>query len=191
MLSTEKKGQGATEYLLLFGAVIIIAVVAIVIYSNYFNFQSNSNETVDVKLEITSINTPYALKAAYQVDKTTNGTTKIISGNARSTFYLNRGQKKTINLGKFYPGESFSVMVGVGRPDIEPQDLPGSDWTGKNRWVLVEISIGDKKSSYVVAGPYNWNINPSGAVIQSFTIPSNLGINSSVDISNTRINTGK
>lgn len=32
----DEKGQGAAEYILLFGGVIIIALVALQIYSNYF-----------------------------------------------------------------------------------------------------------------------------------------------------------
>lgn len=34
---TDEKGQGAAEYILLFGGVIIIALVALQIYSNYFS----------------------------------------------------------------------------------------------------------------------------------------------------------
>lgn len=33
----DERGQGAAEYILLFGGVIVIAIVALVIYSNYFN----------------------------------------------------------------------------------------------------------------------------------------------------------
>ena len=33
----DEKGQGAAEYILLFGGVIIIALVAMNIYSNYFS----------------------------------------------------------------------------------------------------------------------------------------------------------
>ena len=33
----DQKGQGAAEYILLFGGVIIIALVAMNIYSNYFS----------------------------------------------------------------------------------------------------------------------------------------------------------
>lgn len=104
-------------------------------------------------------------------------------------FLLNKGQTKTINLGKFSPGESFTVLVGVGRPDVEPQDLPGSDWTGKNRWVLVTLTIKNQTTSWTVAGPYDWNANPSGAVIKTFTIPSSIGINSTTDISHVRSST--
>lgn len=33
----DQKGQGAAEYILLFGGVIIIALIALQIYSNYFS----------------------------------------------------------------------------------------------------------------------------------------------------------
>ncbi|OED29871.1 class III signal peptide-containing protein [Methanosphaera sp. WGK6] len=36
-LIKDEKGQGAAEYILLFGGVIIIALVALQIYSNYFS----------------------------------------------------------------------------------------------------------------------------------------------------------
>lgn len=85
-------------------------------------------------------------------------------------------------------GSSFKILVGVGNPDKAPQDLPGSDWTGKNRWVLVTVSIGDKITSWQVAGPYNWHNNPSGAVINSFTISGGggTGLNYTEDISQVR-----
>jgi uncharacterized protein (UPF0333 family) len=170
------KGQGSAEYLLLLGGVIIFAIVAINLYYSYFNVNSNNNETVDVNINITSIGSPYALKAVYEVNDTTNGN-KVISGGSKSFFYLNPGNKKSINLGKMKSGTSFTVLVGVGNPDVAPQDLPGSDWTGKNRWVMVSVSIGDKVTSWQVAGPYNWHNNPSGASIRSFTIPGKGGTN--------------
>lgn len=33
----DQKGQGAAEYILLFGGVIVIALAALTIYSNYFS----------------------------------------------------------------------------------------------------------------------------------------------------------
>jgi hypothetical protein len=186
LLFDDSKGQGAAEYLLLFGAIIIVAVAGLFIYYNYFNVQSN--KTVDVKMDITSINTPYALKAVYEVDKNTNGVNKVISGGSTSFFYLNPGGTKTVNLGKFSSGESFTVMVGVGNPDVEHQDLPGSDWTGKNRWVQVKLTIGNDTTSWIVAGPYNWHINPSGGVSKSFTISGGkgVGLSGSKDVSTVR-----
>lgn len=161
--------------------------MAINVYYSYFNVGPNTNETVDVNINITSIGTPYALKAVYEVNDTTNGN-KLISGGSKSFFYLNKGQTKSINLGKMKSGSSFKVLVGVGNPDVAPQDLPGSDWTGKNRWVMVTVSIGDKVTSWQVAGPYNWHNDPSGASIKSFTIPGKggSGLNYTEDASQVR-----
>ena len=36
-LKNEEKGQGAAEYILLFGGVIIIAIAALLIYRSYFS----------------------------------------------------------------------------------------------------------------------------------------------------------
>ena len=48
-LKNEERGQGAAEYILLFGGVIIIAIAALLIYKSYFN-QGNSglNASKDV-----------------------------------------------------------------------------------------------------------------------------------------------
>lgn len=39
-LLKDEKGQGAAEYILLFGGVIVIAIVALILYRNYFTGQS-------------------------------------------------------------------------------------------------------------------------------------------------------
>jgi Flp pilus assembly pilin Flp len=41
-------GQGAAEYILLFGGVIVIAIVALLIYFNYFKGQSGLNSAKDI-----------------------------------------------------------------------------------------------------------------------------------------------
>jgi len=38
-LLSDESGQGAAEYILLFGGVIVIAIAALVIYNNYFTTQ--------------------------------------------------------------------------------------------------------------------------------------------------------
>ncbi len=45
----DESGQGAAEYILLFGGVIIIALVALQIYSNYFNNGSTFNAHDDAE----------------------------------------------------------------------------------------------------------------------------------------------
>lgn len=41
-------GQGAAEYILLFGGVIVIAVAALLIYRAYFSSNSNLNAAQDI-----------------------------------------------------------------------------------------------------------------------------------------------
>lgn len=45
----DQKGQGAAEYILLFGGVIIIALVALQIYSNYFSSGNTFNAKEDAE----------------------------------------------------------------------------------------------------------------------------------------------
>ncbi len=161
MLTNDKRGQGGAEYLLLLGGVIVVAIMAIMIYQSYFNMGSGDGEPVDVTMNITHINSPFALKYVYQVNDTTNNTNSVIRSNTGQFQYLNRGQTNSVYLGKMNPGTSFTVMVAVGWPVTHQYDQPGSDWTGNNRWVRVDLAMGDEVSSWVVAGPYDWRKNPS------------------------------
>ncbi|MDR2624302.1 MAG: class III signal peptide-containing protein [Methanobrevibacter sp.] len=48
-LKNDEKGQGAAEYILLFGGVIIIAIAALIIYKSYFgNGTTDLNASKDV-----------------------------------------------------------------------------------------------------------------------------------------------
>lgn len=48
-LNNDQSGQGAAEYILLFGGVIVIAIAAILIYSSYFgNKSSDLNASQDI-----------------------------------------------------------------------------------------------------------------------------------------------
>jgi len=44
----DESGQGAAEYILLFGGVIVIAVAALVIYNQYFKSQSGLKASTDI-----------------------------------------------------------------------------------------------------------------------------------------------
>ncbi len=46
----DERGQGAAEYILLFGAVIIIAIAALVIYRDYLNSTNPLNAADDVNI---------------------------------------------------------------------------------------------------------------------------------------------
>jgi uncharacterized protein (UPF0333 family) len=51
----DEKGQGAAEYLLLFGGLIVIAIGALVIYNSYF-----TSQPFDIAEDINSVRTQSA-----------------------------------------------------------------------------------------------------------------------------------
>jgi len=44
----DEGGQGAAEYILLFGGVIVIAVAALLIYNQYFNSKTGLTASTDI-----------------------------------------------------------------------------------------------------------------------------------------------
>lgn len=44
----DEGGQGAAEYILLFGGVIVIAIAALIIYNNYFGDTSGLDASTDI-----------------------------------------------------------------------------------------------------------------------------------------------
>jgi Flp pilus assembly pilin Flp len=44
----DESGQGAAEYILLFGGVIVIAIAALVVYKSYFSSNTGLNVSKDV-----------------------------------------------------------------------------------------------------------------------------------------------
>jgi uncharacterized protein (UPF0333 family) len=55
---TDDRGQGASEYLLLFGGIVVIAIAAIVIYRAYFASDSALKASADINTVRNSMNTP-------------------------------------------------------------------------------------------------------------------------------------
>ena len=53
-LKKESHGQGAAEYILLFGGVIVIAIAALFIYGEYFK---NTNTGINASQDITDVRT--------------------------------------------------------------------------------------------------------------------------------------
>ncbi|MDI9623960.1 MAG: class III signal peptide-containing protein [Methanothermobacter sp.] len=53
----DEKGQGAAEYILLFGGVIVIAIVALLIYKSYFT-QQNLSAGQDIQTVRTNVSSP-------------------------------------------------------------------------------------------------------------------------------------
>lgn len=45
----DEGGQGAAEYILLFGGVIVIAIIALLIYYQYFTNSAGINSTEDIQ----------------------------------------------------------------------------------------------------------------------------------------------
>ena len=45
----DEGGQGAAEYILLFGGVIVIAIIALLIYYKYFTNSAGINSTEDIQ----------------------------------------------------------------------------------------------------------------------------------------------
>ena len=54
-LVKDESGQGAAEYILLFGGVIAIAIAALVIYRAYFSGNSGLNASTDVNTVRSSV----------------------------------------------------------------------------------------------------------------------------------------
>ncbi len=52
----DEAGQGAAEYILLFGGVIVIAIAALLIYQAYFSSNSGLNAGKDVNTVRQSVN---------------------------------------------------------------------------------------------------------------------------------------
>lgn len=51
----DEKGQGAAEYILLFGGVIVIAIVALILYRSYFQGQTlSSNDIQKVRTNLSN-----------------------------------------------------------------------------------------------------------------------------------------
>lgn len=58
-LENDNRGQGAAEYILLFGGVIVIAIAAILIYKSYFQNSANtlnaSNDMNSLRANVTGL----------------------------------------------------------------------------------------------------------------------------------------
>ncbi|WP_432703983.1 class III signal peptide-containing protein [Methanothermobacter thermautotrophicus] len=169
MIIRDLRGQGGAEYILLFAAIIVIAVAALYIYSSYFRF--SGNEAVDVKLTITNIG-PSKSKFIYEANNTTGGGSRhIVSGDPGNRFFLLQpGTSRTFNLGRMSGGTSFTIEGGVGDPKGGTDDLKGIGQRG--RWTL---TIGNQTYSWVISGPYDYRRNPTGSVLMSFSISGGGG----------------
>jgi len=182
----EKRGQGGAEYVLLFGAVIFIAIVALIIYKAYF---IPINGT-DVSLEITnpgssSLNVMYEVRSTYYPDR--------IAGSSGKTKYLVPDGKEQTSYTTLKAGQTINVSVpgGLQQGDVIYVEV-GVKQSGKS--VLVTLTQGDKANSWTVSGPYSpyggknaASYTKSGSVIKTITITeTNTGLKTSSDIATVR-----
>ncbi|MCC7557683.1 MAG: class III signal peptide-containing protein [Methanobacteriaceae archaeon] len=182
----EVKGQGSTEYLLLLGAILFIAIAAILAYSSYFNIPNN-NTPVKVTLTITNIG-PNPSTFIYEANNTTNGNEWIKSGSYGNQFFtLAVNRNRTFNLGEMLPGTTFTIEGGVGNPTSGSSQHKGIGQSG--RWTL---TIGDQTYSWVITGPFDYRKTPTGSVLRSFRITGGTGggspYNTTSDINEVRTN---
>jgi len=169
MIIKDLRGQGGAEYILLFGAIIVIAIAALYIYVSYFRI--SGDEAVDVTLTITNTG-PSKSVFIYEANNTTGGGSRhISSGNPGNRFFLLQpGASSTFSLGRMTAGTSFTIEGGVGDPRRGADDLRGIGQRG-----LWTLRIGNQTYSWTINGPYDYRKNPTGSVIMSFSISGGKG----------------
>lgn len=89
MFRKDPRGQGSAEYLLLFGGVIVIAIMALFIYSSYFGNPMSSNSTIT--LAMTNNGAPIGSSLRYEVyDKDGNRliASRVLSDTSNGTFNI-------------------------------------------------------------------------------------------------------
>ncbi|NYB53060.1 MAG: class III signal peptide-containing protein [Methanobacteriaceae archaeon] len=181
----EKRGQGGAEYILLFGAVIFIAIASLGIYKAYF---TPINGT-DASLEITNTGSG-AVNVMYEV-RNTNVPDRVNKSSPKTTFIVPDGkeQDKYTNLKK---GETIKVPVGgLKKGDVIYVEVGVQQSSGS---VLVKFTQGSKSETWTVKGPFKpyagtkaEDYMNSGAVIRSITITEgSSGLKASSDIESMR-----
>jgi hypothetical protein len=109
----DKSGQGGTEYLLLFGGVIVVAVMAILLYASYFG--NPFSENVTVTLTMSNNGAPVGSSLRYEVyDKSGNliVASRVLSGNSNGTFNIgNYPRGGTLKLHETLNGRSLSSTI--------------------------------------------------------------------------------
>ncbi len=56
MIIVDERGQGAAEYILLFGGVIVIAIATLMIYTNYIKSTNPLNVAADMETVRSNVN---------------------------------------------------------------------------------------------------------------------------------------
>lgn len=185
-LRNDRKGQGSVEYLLLFGAIIVIAIAGLYVYYSYFT----PGEATSVSIVINNPN-KNAVDVMYEV-RDTQVPSRVNKSSAPTKYYVPDG-KEADTWTRLAPGETRTIPV------------PGS-WRYQDSFYIeiavrtahsvnVEVKIGDKIDRFTARGPwkYSSNINgylKSGSIIKYYTIQqkSATDLRSDEDIESTRKN---
>lgn len=113
MFGKDSKGQGGAEYLLLFGGVIVIAILALFIYSSYFGNPFAANSTIT--LTMTNNGAPIDSSLRYEVyDKNGNVliASRVLSATSNGTFNIGSYPKgSTLRLHETLNGRSLTSPV--------------------------------------------------------------------------------
>jgi hypothetical protein len=89
MLSDDSRGQGATEYLLLLGGVLVIAIMALFIYANYFGNPLSSNSTITLVMTNNGPEIDSSLRyEVYDKDGNLLVASRVLSGTSNGTFKI-------------------------------------------------------------------------------------------------------
>jgi hypothetical protein len=182
----DMRGQAGAEYILLFGAVIIMAVAGLLLYQSYFT-PANAN---NLSLEITNPSSS-SFNIMYEV-RSTSVPSRVNQSSQPTEYYVPDGKEQsqwtrisagqTIKVpipGNLKKGDTIYIEVGV---------------QNSGQRVNVVLRQGQKSESWSVMGPYKpTNSNKledylkSGGVIKAITISENVsGLNSSTDIGTVR-----
>ena len=109
-IRTEVRGQGSAEYILLFGAIIFIAIAGLVIYYSYFQ-QTTGNGTVDAKIEIQNLNTNSNTAITYALFEISDGGAPVRKAYANPT--IPKSQTKEYSLGTLNRNKNYIMDVSV------------------------------------------------------------------------------
>jgi hypothetical protein len=183
----DMRGQGGAEYILLFGAVIIIAVAAIFLYQSYFSPYNNNS----LSLEITNPGSS-ALNVMYEV-RSTNVPSRVNKSSAPTEYFIPDGKEQT-QWTRLNGGQTIKLPIpgNLKKGDIIYVEV-GVQKEGQS--VVVTLLQGKKVESWNVMGPYKPTSSnkledylKSGGVIKSITISENIsGLNASTDINSVRL----
>jgi hypothetical protein len=152
LLSGNNRGQGTTEYLLLFGAVIVLAIAALLIYNAYFDgtsltaaddlnkMRNDSNSSKTVVIAVVNVGPPVWSKLNYYV--TDPAGNQIKSGQIATTNTIGQA---SLSLGKLPVGSSIRFHETFNGNNNPPN-------TDVNAKAVITVTADGKNI-------FNWNVD--------------------------------